>query len=399
LKPRVLYWNNIPSPYIVDRFNTIASRQRVDFKAWFDEERESDRSWEVCEAEWNFNATYLRPSALGRALDVHRRLSDLRPELLVTIYGRKSSLAGIGIARSLGIPVVLHALKTFDTWRPNTLPRRLVKRALFRVVNGFQVPGPDSRDYVTSFGANPSKVHVFPEPVRVEHFASVKLDEDQRLLRRAELGLQGCVFLYVGRLWRGKGIDYLMEAFRRLCKENPQVSLLLLGDGIDEARYRAMAADLPGVVFAGFVQEPELPAWYALSDVLLFPTLGDPYGHVVQEAMASSLPVISSENAGDVRERVVEGKTGFVVKAASAEALLGPMRTLAVNPELRSAMGAAGYERIRSRTVEWWAGEFEKMVEAVISQTSRRPGDRFRQELQWQKSPSPGLFRESNVSE
>jgi glycosyltransferase involved in cell wall biosynthesis len=187
----------------------------------------------------------------------------------------------------------------------------------------------------------------------------------ERAELRAALGLSGCVFLYVGRLWKKKGLDYLIEAYRQLREKGYDASLLLAGDGVDEAFYREMVGDLPNVVFLGFVQKPELPKWYGVADVMVFPTLGDPYGHVVQEAMAASRAVISSENAGDVRDRVLEGVTGFIVPVADAGALYEKMRTLTQDPELRWSMGQRGFDHMAPRTPQWWAGNFARMISQI----------------------------------
>ncbi len=52
--PRVVYWNNIPSPYMVERFNAVADRGAFEFEAWFNDRIESDRSWNVDESSWRF---------------------------------------------------------------------------------------------------------------------------------------------------------------------------------------------------------------------------------------------------------------------------------------------------------------------------------------------------------
>ena len=161
--------------------------------------------------------------------------------------------------------------------------------------------------------------------------------------------------LYVGRLWRGKGLDFLLDAFERVAERAPHAKLLLVGDGVDEARYRARARSLPGVHFGGYVQSDRLPELYATADALVFPTLGDPYGHVIQEAMASRLPVISTTSAGDVSERVRHGETGILIPPADADALASAMLALANSPATREAMGTAGFGHIAGRTNDWWA--------------------------------------------
>ncbi|AER56169.1 hypothetical protein DSC_07590 [Pseudoxanthomonas spadix BD-a59] len=63
MRPFVVYWNNIPSPYMVERFNALADRNPFEFEAWFNDRIHSDRSWTVDEAAWRFRYRYplLRP--------------------------------------------------------------------------------------------------------------------------------------------------------------------------------------------------------------------------------------------------------------------------------------------------------------------------------------------------
>jgi glycosyltransferase involved in cell wall biosynthesis len=184
--------------------------------------------------------------------------------------------------------------------------------------------------------------------------------------------LHGCVFVYAGRLWSGKGLDYLFEAYRSVRSKQPDISLLLLGDGVDEDRYRVMARDLPGVRFAGFVQARDIPAYYALADVMVFPTLGDPHGLVVEEALAAGLPVICTEAAGDIRRRLPDGQAGYVVPPADAAALAERMRQIAVDPALRERLASATSSLVATRTHEYWARDFEAFVDGLLSAPPRR---------------------------
>ncbi len=117
------------------------------------------------------------------------------------------------------------------------------------------------------------------------------LSKAERDRRRRELALLGCVFIYVGRLDHSKGLEYLLGAFRILEEEGSDSSLLILGDGPHEGEIKAMAEGLRNVHFVGFVQPKALPPWYGIADAFVFPTLGDPNGLVVEEAMAAGLPV------------------------------------------------------------------------------------------------------------
>ncbi len=107
-----------------------------------------------------------------------------------------------------------------------------------------------------------------------------------------------------------------------------------------------MARDIAGLTVWPFVSAQELVEAYAAADVFVFPSLGDPFGIVIEEAHAAGLPVITSDTVGDVRQRVIDGTSGFVVPAGDPAALAERMLTLAAN---RDASCDDGRQRRGSR--------------------------------------------------
>jgi glycosyltransferase involved in cell wall biosynthesis len=258
---------------------------------------------------------------------------------------------------------------TFDLWVRRHAWKELLKRKLFSAADGVFTPGPDGRSFALRYGAAPERVYRVPQVIDVEHYRKGHTAAQRdRTVRRGKVGLRGITFLYVGRLWSGKGISYLLEAFGQLQQSiDQEVSLLLVGDGVDETALRDFSQELKlqNVVFAGFRQKPELPRWYSLADVFVFPTLGDPYGLVVDEAMACSMPVITTTEAGEIAERVKDGVNGYVVPPEDSSALAERMEYLASDPDLRVRMGAAGYEQIHHQTPTCWAEAFEEAVDRL----------------------------------
>ncbi len=376
MKPtRVVYWNNIPSPYVVERFNALATRGNLEFEAWFNERREADRSWDVHEQEWRFQARYITEhSVAGLRLRLPvAELRDVRPDLLVSLYSSASFALGSSVARATGARIAFRVLPTFDAWLQRSRWKEALKHFLFRSVDGVKVPGRDGTTMARRYGVPRDRIHAVTQSIDVAHYGqALEVSPAIRAERREQLGLQGCVFIYVGRMWSGKGLDYLLDAYQLARLEQPNTSLLLVGDGVDEARYRAMALNLPNVTFAGFVQARELPGYYALADALVFPTLGDPHGLVVEEAMAAGLPVICTQAAGDIGRRLPDGVAGFVVPPANAAKLSDRMVRLAASVDLRRRFAAEGQRIVAHQVHERWAVDFESFVDHVLSQPSRR---------------------------
>ena len=244
---------------------------------------------------------------------------------------------------------------------------------MFQRVDGVITAGRDGREFAMRYGVPSDRIHIARHVVDVDYFSSEAAKARQ--LRdgiRAELGLAGVVFIYVGRIWWGKGTRPLLAAYSRLEQELDDVtSLMIVGDGPEQARIDQIArSEGLRVKFAGFHQKADLPRLYASGDVFVFPTLGDPYGLVVDEAMAAGLPVISTTAAGEIRERVLDGVNGYLVPPDDPRALAAAMQRLATDAGLRSQMGARSAEIIRAYTPDRWAAAFEEAVDGIMS--SRR---------------------------
>jgi glycosyltransferase involved in cell wall biosynthesis len=155
------------------------------------------------------------------------------------------------------------------------------------------------------------------------------------------------VLLCVGRLRHYKGFDDLIRAMPAL----PGVIAVIVGIGPMEVQLRALAAELgvtDRVIFAGEVSDAGLPACYRAADVFVLPSnsRAEAFGIVILEAMASGLPVISTEVGTATSWVNQHGATGFVVPARNPDALAIAVQTLQRDPALRRHMGTAARQRV-----------------------------------------------------
>lgn len=129
------------------------------------------------------------------------------------------------------------------------------------------------------------------------------------------------VVLHVGRLAYEKDLPVLVNAFARLLPSRRNARLLLVGHGPFEKGLRALVRKrgiADHVIFAGFVPDEELPAYYAASDVLAIPSRFETQGLVVLEAMASGRPVAGA-NYRAIPEFVCDGRNGFLFPPRDAK--------------------------------------------------------------------------------
>jgi glycosyltransferase involved in cell wall biosynthesis len=371
VNPSVVYWNNIPAPYMVDRFNALAKRDNLEFQAWFSARTESDRSWEVDESTWAFRFEYLPRVRFGTrpvALPV-RVFARAIPDVLVGLHAEPAFLISQEMARLRRVRTVVWLTPTHDSWVTRRRWKETIKHAMLPRVDAVFTTGSDGARIAEGYGVRNERIRILHHHIDCRQLI---LDLERvapvRETIRTELGVRGLTFLYVGRLWRGKGLDYLLDAFATFAQRTrSEATLVLAGDGPEEDRLRARChAEELNVVFAGFRQRDELARIYAAADVFMFPTLGDPFGHVVEEAMSCELPVVSTSAAGEIRARIDDGRTGFIVPPANSRALVERMEALAKDGVLRRRIGRAGAARAAGHTADHWAQEFEEAIGAVL---------------------------------
>jgi len=116
----------------------------------------------------------------------------------------------------------------------------------------------------------------------------------EREATRDALGLSGLTVMYAGRLVPHKGVDDLVSAMQGL-----DARLLVVGDGSSRADLEARASKL-GVkaTFTGFIDHGQVPAHYAAADIVCYPSLYEPLGNVVLEAMAAGKPIVCTDAGG-----------------------------------------------------------------------------------------------------
>jgi glycosyltransferase involved in cell wall biosynthesis len=155
----------------------------------------------------------------------------------------------------------------------------------------------------------------------------------QREAIRAELGLRpgSTVALFAGKLIHKKRPLDFIRAVAVAGAQGSGVQALMVGDGELRAECEKVAQELEvDAVFAGFLNQSQIPRAYAAADVLVLPSdYGETWGLVVNEAMACSLPAIVSDACGCAPDMIVEGETGFTFPLGDVEQMSNRLRELA----------------------------------------------------------------------
>jgi glycosyltransferase involved in cell wall biosynthesis len=281
-------------------------------------------------------------------------------------WGTITSLLGMAACRIKGTPFFLFGDSSFPP--PPRLVRDTLMRAMFGMTEGFLVSGLVNAEYYKHYGADPSRFFLVPWAIDNQRFIDgSRFADGEREAMRARFGFRDdqLAIVFSAKLIARKDPMTLLRAVERM-KHRDRAAILFLGHGeLREELERFAREHRVNAHFAGFVNQTELPKYYAAGDVFVLPTLDDPRGTVTNEAMACGLPVIVTDKLGAVGDIVLDGDNGFVFPAGDDVKLAEQLDTLVEQPELRARMSQRSRELI-----DTW--DYARGVEGVMEALRKR---------------------------
>jgi len=384
-KVRLAYLVSHPIQYQAPLLRRIALEPDIDLTVLFGSDFSvrgyKDRGFGV-EVAWDtpllegYRSEFLRPlrdtgevsptAPISRGIFHRLQQRDGSPAfdaLWVHGYASINSLQAILAANALGIPVLLRA----ESWladRARTPSRLAIKSAFFKLLSkGISAVLPigtvNAAYWTHYFGASVPQFLV-PYAVNNEYFADLAAAAAPRQHElRTELGLspERPLILFASKLQQRKHADHLLEAYSRFIETRTPENrpyLVVVGDGEQRAQLEAQAQQLrlEDVRFAGFRNQSELPRFFQLADVFVLPSRHEPWGLIVNEAMASGCPVIVSTDVGCHADLVTDGVEGCVFPVGDIPALTQALHRVFFSPGSAATMGEAARRRISTWTYE-----------------------------------------------
>ena len=383
MKHRLVIITEIIAPYRIPVFNALAQHPEIDLEVIFLAKTDpSTRQWRVYAEEIEFPyevlpswRTRLKKYNLLLNKKVTGSLRKANPDVIICGgYNYLASWQALRWAKRDRVPFLLWCESTANDDRAGHRVVESLKRNFFDKCDGCIVPGTASAGYARQMGVSSERIFMAPNAVDNDLFAFHANEVRQNALRvRANLNLPAQYFLFAGRLVKSKGIFELWEAYGSL-NENlrSQFGLVFVGDGPLRLELETIAKSIsPGTIhFAGFVQRDELARYYGLADCLVFPTHSDPWGLVVNEAMACGLPVICGQTAGCAADLVK--MNGRLVDSRNVDELAHAMQEIAADADLRKQMSRESLRIIRNYSPQICASGIAEAALAYCS-TRRRP--------------------------
>ena len=341
---------NYISPYRIPLFELLSS-QLQNLTIFTSVDMGADRNWNKSHGNFNefrqksltLKQTWRHPEGFSDQiyiyipLDTLQELKKRQPEIII------SHEFGVRSLQCL-LYKLLHPTTKFVIWanisdhteKNRGALRLLLRYILIRSADQIWVNGKAGERYIRQIYRNVKAVRFFPYPTDEKFITPLEPKICEPFCKK---------LLTVGNLIERKGILQLLNSLSGYLEQHPEqfINYRIIGDGpLKDAITNYPVSKNLQIDLSGFLPYDQLPREYTKADLLVFPTLADEWGVVVNEAMATGLPVLGSCYSQAVEEMVMENETGWIfIPDDINNSLFAIQNALSVNTEKYEAMRKA----------------------------------------------------------
>ena len=362
---KIAFVSEIPTPYRLPVYELIRKETGVTCDFYFCATSQSDRHWNLNETDrdsyqvlrgWRFEkkgknlqAIFVNPTIIAKLWQGKYDLA------IIGGWAQPTMLLAIATCVLRRIPYVIHSES--HSLKPRGILKKFMRKLIpgipIRLAKAFFVTGTQAKNYIESFSGKRTRVFYFPNTIDVEYYCkeSTRLQNKKAVLRN-ELSLPGHHnLIFVGRLVHVKGVLDLIKAFAIAAENLPDWGLLIIGQGplkpkiVNEMQHKSWK-DL--VTIVPYIDPKELIRYYVGSSVFVLPSHDEPWGVVVNEAMACGLPLILADRVGSAADLLVDGENGRRFTAGNIDQLAVCIKEVCSDESLRNNMANKSSEIISS---------------------------------------------------
>lgn len=307
---KVVIITNIPVPYRLPIYEKINRDQTIDLTVFFCAKNESNRLWNLELPK--FKHLFLKENVKAKKdgfnfvynnIDVWLELKKIDPDVVITTGFNPTHLYAwfyTKLYNKKHIPMT-------DGWigseKKLSFIHKLVRKVVFKTSNAFIGASKNSLELYKSYGIVEEKLFQSHLCIDNKYF-----DNQQSFLdRKYDL-------MFSGHLSERKLPFLFTKIAEKVSKKISDLNILILGDGpLKKGFLEQLDKTAINYHYAGFVSQEELPAYYSSAKIFLFTTQHDAWGIVVNEAMASGTPVITTPFAGVINDLLIDKTNGYIL--------------------------------------------------------------------------------------
>jgi len=369
--PSVVLLTNFLPPYRIAVLKAVQARL-PNFSVLISTQMENNRSWSpeykglnvAIQKNVSFTQGQWHPKGFRDDLNIHIpydtlwRLLRARPEVVITgELGVRTVFALLYRKLQTKSRLIVWATVSEASEAGRGKLRQFVRSGILSHVDAVLVNGASGARYVARFGVPKRKIFIAPYTSDIRPLGAILLQRGYVESRR---------LLYVGQLIERKGLIPFLSVLSSWAKAHAtaEVEFWIVGDGAARTALQEVALP-PNLVlhFFGNVPYEKVETFYAQAGILVLPTLADEWGLVVNEAMASGLPVLGSLYSQAVQELVEDGVTGWTFHPDRADEMYTAVdRALSTGEDRLEEMRVSATTRVEYLTPDYLA---ERILEAI----------------------------------
>ena len=376
-KPHILILHNIFTSYKTALFNELI-KMFDGLEVAFIGATEKRRDWTIDQSKIQYPYTLLFSDAIDSVKqlaifkETWRLLNRKQPDILIlgdysNLFGWAGMLWGWKNRKKMGFWFDSTYADKKRYWFSEKIKKLFLRPFKFGII-----PGVNSKQYLETLGMDGSDIFTTGYAVDNNFYLDqYRIHKDNREHLIEELNVSERNFLFVGRFSSEKNIISLLNAYNKIIENDRKWGLILVGDGpekhaISEFIQQNELEDR--IHLPGFIQQSEITKYYSVSDVMILPSISEPWGLVINEAMICELPLIVSDRCGCHPELVEDSINGFVYPVLDNKKLEKCMKYMVKNEKKLTDMGSASGNIIREHTPEIVAGKIAHSINKIIDQ-------------------------------
>lgn len=333
--------HNIVTPYRLELFERLSKHNYIDeLDVFYCLEKYKDRNWELSSGTqysskilsgYTFRFPIIKlPCSINPSIFTEIRKNRYDVVIVCGFTDITTQLAYIR-CKMESIPIILWSELVSFLFKFNSLYTPIIK-FFINQSDALIVPSTKSKSYHMTMGAPDYATFISPNTINGDLYnnKAQKYKEVQNTVKE-DFGIHTKKnILFVGRFIKRKGVENLIHAFKKLKYEDMDVGLILLGDGEEKRCLYRLCIDegTKDVYFKGFVSDEDKIKYYSISDILVLPSFWDIHPLVLPEAMACSLPIITTNKIASAKDIIINGENGYILNTNNIDELYFAIRNI-----------------------------------------------------------------------
>lgn len=368
---RLTFVTNARAPYRIKQIQKIAEQNEFEVNVWYTDKNVQGRTWEVDSAN-NFKENNLKGFLLSKSYGyINTGLFNLARNsdcIIIGGYEQPTYILLSLICRLLKVPCILlfDGISTNRIYEKENKIKKMLKTLVVKNTKAIWGNGTVSKKYFAkNFSYDENKIFNQCLTVDVDKITEILSDKESLRLdikKKYSIAPEEKVIFYCGRVINVKNLKLVIDAISNI---NENIVFFIAGGGEQEAELLKYAdKKRVKLLITGFISnQSELFKFYSIADIFVLPSTYEPWGLVVNEAMAAKLPVLVSNICGCSMDLVQEGVNGYTFNPYEVNDLAHKIK-LIFQSDLKY-MGLKSRELISNWTFDNSKDYFTKMIKIL----------------------------------